>query len=93
MDLKAAWLATEKFHRLMAHADDFAIVAINCDNRWLVEENSFSRLINESVDCAQIDSQLVLEKLLDVLHGDGSSSKMAGSRKRVNELPSGNSYA
>jgi hypothetical protein len=83
MDLEAAWLATEKFYRLVAHADDFAIVAIGCNNRWLVEENSFAGLINESVDCAQIYSELVVEKLLDELHGDGSSSKMAGLRKRV----------
>jgi hypothetical protein len=74
MDFQSAWLATKKFDRLVAHADDFAIVTIDCNNRWFVEENSFARLINESVDCAQIDSELVIEKLLNELHGDGSSS-------------------
>jgi hypothetical protein len=33
-------------------------------------------LIDECVDCAQIDSELIPEKLLDKLHGDGSSSKI-----------------
>ena len=93
MYLESTWLAAQEFHRLMAHTDDFTIVAIDCDNRWLVEENSFARLIDESVDGAQIDSELVVEKLLNELHGDDSSSKMAGPRKRVNDFPSGNSYA
>src|SRR6185503_9778438 len=67
MDFQAAWLATKKFDRLVAHADDFAIVTIDCNNRWLVEENSFARLIYESVDGAQIYSELVIEKLLNEL--------------------------
>jgi hypothetical protein len=41
-------------------------------------------LIDESVDSAQIDSEFVLEKLLDELHGDGSSSKLAGSKEASN---------
>jgi hypothetical protein len=36
-------------------------------------------LIDEGVDGTEIDGELVLEKLLDELHGDGSSSKLAGS--------------
>jgi hypothetical protein len=36
-------------------------------------------LIDECVDGAQIDSELILEKLLNKLHGDGSSSVLAGS--------------
>jgi hypothetical protein len=62
----------------VTNADDLAIVAIERDNRRLVQEDPFAGLIDECVDGAQIYSELVPEKLLKKFHGDGSSSKLAG---------------
>jgi hypothetical protein len=50
-------------------------------------------LINECVDSAQINGEFVLEKLLDELHGDGSSSKIGRVHGSEWSLPSSNSYA
>jgi len=81
MNFHPARFAAEKFHRLMANANDFSIVTIDRHNGRLVQKNSSVRLIDEGVDSTQIDSEFVFEKLLNELHGDGSSSKLAGFRE------------
>src|SRR5215213_3181912 len=93
MNFDATRFAAEKFHCLMAHANNFPIVAIDRHNRRFVQEDASVGLIDEGVDSTKIDGEFVLEKLLDELHGDGSSSKSAGRGKRVNDFPGGNSYA
>jgi hypothetical protein len=50
-------------------------------------------LIDESVDSTKIDCEFVLEKLLDELHGDSSSSKIGRVHGSEWSLPSSNSYA
>src|SRR4026208_515931 len=62
----------------MSHRHDLTVVTIDRDDRRLVQQNSLVGLVDEGVDSAQIDSKLVLEELLNELHGDGSSSKLAG---------------
>src|SRR5215203_91920 len=75
MNFDAARFAAQQFQSLVSHANYLAVVAINRYHRRLVQQDASVGLINEGVDSSQIDSELVLEKLLDKLHGDGSSSK------------------
>src|SRR5215216_6751083 len=74
----ATRLAAQKLQRLVANANDLAIIAIERHNRRLVQDDPFAGLIDECVDCAQIYSKLIPEKFFDKLHGDGSSSNLAG---------------
>src|ERR1051325_2985370 len=75
----AARLAAEQLQRFMAHGNHRAVVAIDCHHRRLVQKNAAVWLIDEGVDSPEIDGELVLKKLFDELHGDGSSSRLAGS--------------
>src|ERR1051325_989271 len=75
----AARLAAEQLQCFMAHANHRAVVAIDRHHRWLVQQNAVVRLIDEGVDSPEIDRELVLKKLLNKLHSDGSSSRLAGS--------------
>src|ERR1043166_5391581 len=63
----------------MAHGNHLAVVAIERHHRRLVQKDAAIGLIDEGVNGAEIDGELVLEKLLNKLHGDGSSSRLAGS--------------
>src|ERR1043165_2556941 len=63
----------------MADGNHLAVVAIERHRRRLVQKDAAIGLIDEGVNGAEIDGELVLEKLLDKLHGDGSSSRLAGS--------------
>jgi hypothetical protein len=62
----------------MTDGNDLAIVTIDGDYRWLVQHYTAVGPIDQCIDSPQIDSELVSEKLFDELHGDGSSSKLAG---------------
>jgi hypothetical protein len=83
MHFNAARLTAQEFECFVTNGNDLTIVAIERHNGGLVHKNSFAGLIDECVDCAQIYSELISEKLFDKLHGDGSSSKLAGPTVRV----------
>ena len=83
MDLDISRLTAEKFQCFVAYTNDVAVVAIDRDHRRLVEQYSPVWLIDEGVDGPKIDCELVFKKLLDKLHGDGSSSEMAGQKKEA----------
>jgi hypothetical protein len=93
MNFDTSRFATEQFQCLVTYGNNLAIVTIDSDDGRFVQENSPARLIDEGVDSTQVDGKLVLEKFLNKLHGDGSSSKLAGFREASYSLPSGNSYA
>jgi hypothetical protein len=66
----------------MPHRDDFAIVTIDGHYRRLIKHDAAVGTIYESVDGTEIYSELVFEKRVDEFHGYGSSSGLAGPRKR-----------
>jgi hypothetical protein len=77
----------------MPDRDDLTIVSVDGDYRRLIQHYTAVGLVDECVYSAQIDSELIFEKLFDELHGDGSSSRLAGIQEASNPTSGGNSYA
>jgi hypothetical protein len=93
VDFDSARLTSEEPKGLVPDGDNFTVVAIDGDYRRLIQHDTVVRTVNESIDSAQIYSEVIFEEHLDELHGDGSSSKYWQVPGKRVSFPGGNSYA
>src|SRR4029079_11953285 len=70
MHVDTAWLTPQELKSLMPNGHNCSVVSIDSDNRRLVQQYPFVGVIDKCVGGSEVNSQFMLEKLFNKLHGN-----------------------